>query len=82
MFEIRLKIMKRADSFKQRQAGKNIQCEKKLFKSNLHSSKLGKTVEKHATSTNKKIAASMESLLVRLLFKNESEIGFFTLTSS
>ena len=49
MFEIRLKIMKRADSFKQRQAGKNIQCEKKLFKSNLHSSKLGKTVEKHAT---------------------------------
>ena len=59
--------MKRADSCKHRQAVKNIQCEKKLFKSHLYSSKLGKTVEKHATSTNQKMAASMESLLVCLL---------------
>ena len=59
--------MKRVDSCKHRQAVKNTQCEKKLFKSHLHSSKLGKRVEKHATSTNQKMAASMESLLVRLL---------------
>ena len=57
-----LKVMKRADSCKHRQAAKNIQCEKKLFKSYLHSSKLGKTVEKHATSTNQKVAT--KSLLV------------------
>ena len=42
--------MKRAASCKHRQAVKNIQCEEKLFKSHLHSSKLGKRVEKHATS--------------------------------
>ena len=58
--------MKQADSYKHRQAVKNIQCEKKLLKSHLHSSKLGKTVEKLTTSTNQKMAASMESLLVRL----------------
>ena len=63
-----LKVIKPADSCKQRQAVKNIQCEKNLFKSHLHSSKLGKTVEKHVTSTNQKLAASMKSLLVRLLF--------------
>ena len=45
-----LKVMKRADSCKHRQAAKNIQFEKKLFDSHLHSSKLGKTIEK---STNK-----------------------------
>ena len=56
--------MKRVDSFKDRQAVKNTQCEKKLFKSHLHSSELGKRVEKHATSTNPKMAASMESLLL------------------
>ena len=61
--------MKRADSREHRQAVKNIQCEKKLFKSHLHSSKLGKRVEKHATSTNQKMAASLESLLVRLLLQ-------------
>ena len=59
--------MKRVDSSKHRQAVKNTQCEEKLFKFHLHSSKLRKTVEKHATSTNQKMAASMESLLVRLL---------------
>ena len=57
----------RADSCKHTQAVKNIQSEKKLFKSHLNSSKLGKRVEKHATSTNQKMAASMESLPVRLL---------------
>ena len=62
-----LKVMKRADSCMRRKAVKNMQCEKKLFKSHLHSSKSGKRVEKHATSTNQKMAASMESLLVRLL---------------
>ena len=62
-----LKVMKRADSCKHRQVDKNIKCEKKLFKSHLHSSKLVKRVQKHATSTNQKMAASMESLLVRLL---------------
>ena len=59
--------MKKADPCKHRQAVKNIQCQKKLFKSHLHSSKLGKTVEKHVTSGNQKMAASMESLLVPLL---------------
>ena len=44
--------MKQADSYKHRQAIKNIQCQKKLFKSKLHSSKFGKPVEKHATSIN------------------------------
>ena len=58
--------MKQGDSYKHRQAVKNIQCEEKLLKSHLHSSKLGKTVEKLMTSTNQKMAASMESLLVRL----------------
>ena len=53
--------MKRADSCKHGQAVKNVQCERKLFKSHLYSSKLGKRVEKHATSTSQKIAASMES---------------------
>ena len=62
-----LKAMKRAALCKHRKAVKNIQCEKKLFKSHLHSSKLGKRVEKHATSTNQKMAASMESLLICLL---------------
>ena len=57
----RLKVMKRADSCKHGQAVKNVQCEKKLFKSHLYSSKLGKRVEKHATSTSQKIAASMEN---------------------
>ena len=61
-----LKVIKRADSRKHRQAVKNIQCEKKLFKSHLHFSKLGKRAEKHATSTNQKMAASMESLLVQV----------------
>ena len=46
---LNLQVMKRADSRKHRQAVKNIQCEKKLLKSHLHSSKLGKTVKKHAT---------------------------------
>ena len=50
-----LKVMKRAASCKHRQAVKNIQCEKKLFKSLWHSSKLGKRVEKHGTSTNQKM---------------------------
>ena len=59
--------MKQADSCKHRQAVKNIQHEKKLFMSHLHSSKLGRTVEKHATSTNQKMAISMESVFVRLL---------------
>ena len=62
-----LKVMKQADSCKHIEAVKNIQCQKKFFKSNLHSSKLGKTVEKLATSINQKMAASMESLLVCLL---------------
>ena len=48
---VTLKAMKRAASCKHRLADKNIQCEKKLFKSHLHSSTLGKRVEKHATST-------------------------------
>ena len=52
--------MKREASCKHRQAVKNIQCEKKLFTSHLHSSKLGKRVEKYATSTNQKMAASMD----------------------
>ena len=52
--------MKGADSSKHRQAVKNIQCKKKLFKSHLHSSKLGKTVEKHATSTNQKMAGHQQ----------------------
>ena len=59
--------MKQADSCKHRQAVENIQCEKKLFKSHSHSFKLGKRVEKHATSTNQKMAANMESLLVWLV---------------
>ena len=42
----------RADSCKHRQAVKNIQSGKKLFKSHLNSSKLGKRVEKHVTLTN------------------------------
>ena len=42
--------MKRADSCKHRQAVKNIQFEKTLFKSHLHSSKLRKRVEKHGAS--------------------------------
>ena len=63
--------MKRAASCKHRQAVKNIRCEKKLFKSHLHSSMLGKRVEKHATSTNQRMAALMQhgkpsSLLVVL----------------
>ena len=62
-----LKVMKRADPCKHRQAVKSTQCEKKLFNFHLHSSKLEKTVEKHAISTNQKMAASMENLLVRLL---------------
>ena len=62
-----LEVMKRTVSCKHREAIKNIQCEKNLLKSHLHSSKLGKRVEKHATSTNQKMAASMESLLIRLL---------------
>ena len=49
-----LKVMKRADSCAHRQAVKNIRCEKKLFKSHVHSSKFGKRVEKHTTSTNQK----------------------------
>ena len=36
-----LKVMKRAASCKHRQTVKKKQCEKKLFKSHLHSSKLG-----------------------------------------
>ena len=62
-----LKVMKRADSCKHRQAVKNIKREKKLFKSHLDSSKLVKRAEKHATSTNLKMAARMESLLMCLL---------------
>ena len=46
---LNLQVMKRADSCKHRQAVKNIQCEKNLLKSHLHSSKLGKTVKTHAT---------------------------------
>ena len=65
-----LKAMKWADwSCKHRQAVKNMQCEKTLFKSHLQSSRLGKRVEKHETSTNQKMAASMKSLLVCLLLK-------------
>ena len=41
--------MKRADSCKHRQSIKNIKSEKKLFKSQLYSSKLVKKVEKHVT---------------------------------
>ena len=47
---IYLKAMKRAESCKHSPAAKNMQCEKKLFKSHLHFSKLGKRVEKHASS--------------------------------
>ena len=75
--------MKRANSCKHRQAVKNIQCEKKLFKSHLHFSKSVKKVEKHATSINEKMATSMESLfLSACCCKNESEVGFLTVTSS
>ena len=73
--------MKQAASCKHRAAVRNIQCEKKLFRSHLHSSKLGKRVEKHATSTNYKMATSMKSLLVHCC-KNESEISFLTVTWS
>ena len=59
--------MKRAPSYKHRQVVKNIQCEKKLLKSLLHSSKQGNRFDKHTTSENQKIAVSMEALLVRLL---------------
>ena len=59
--------MKEAVSCKHRQVVKKIQWEKKLFKSHLHSPKLGKSVKKHASSTTQKMAASMESLLVGLL---------------
>ena len=52
------KVITGTDSCKHRQTVKNIQCEKKLFKSHLHSSKIGKTVEKHVISTNQKMAAS------------------------
>ena len=62
-----LKVMKRAASSKHREATKNIQCEKKLLKPRLISSKFGKRVQKQATSTNQKMAASMESLLRLLL---------------
>ena len=74
--------MKQAASCKHRQAVKFIQCEKKLFRSYLHSSKLVKRAERNATSTNQKMAARMESFFVRLLFKTEIEMGFLTVTSS
>ena len=44
--------------------------------------KLGKCDEKHAISTHQKMAANMESLLVSLLCKNESEIEFLIVASS
>ena len=57
--------MKRAASCKHRQAVKTIQMDNLSLTYILL--KLGKYAEKHAITTHQKMAASMESLLARLL---------------
>ena len=62
-----LKLMERAALCKHKQAVKTTQYEKKCSILTYILLKLEKCVEKHATSTYQKMAASMERLLVRLL---------------
>ena len=59
--------MERAALCKHKQAVKTTQYEKKCSILTYILLKLEKCVEKHATSTYQKMAASMERLLVRLL---------------
>ena len=62
-----LKVMKPAASSKHRPPVKTIQCEKSCPILTYILLKLGKCVEKHATSTYQEMAVSMERLLVCLL---------------
>ena len=77
-----LKVMKQAVSCKHRQAVKTIQCEKKLFNSHVNSSQVRKMCCETCGFNISQDGIVWKAFLSACCCKNDSEIGFLTVTSS